>query len=275
MTSPKVADQTERDRLRNDLGRTLFVEAGAGTGKTTAVVARIVSMVARGHLQMERLVAITFTMAAAGELRVRVREGLENAAREADDPDERARLIDAEGEVDRARIETIHAFCSALLRMHPFEAGLPPDLEALADLAAQIDVRERFRRWFDNLDATSPAGEAVRRGLLLGARPDKLLELFIALNDNWDLLPAASWRTQPVAVLTLAHGLAEDVDRCVALLPYNRTQDALYWRIDGMRVIADRLRGARTEDEATVALVSLDGVPSNNATFHIIVYFSN
>ncbi len=265
MTAPEVADQSERDRLRNDLGRTLFVEAGAGTGKTTAVVARIVAMVARGHLRMERLVAITFTMAAAGELRVRVREGLENAARKADDPDERARLIAAEGEVDRARIETIHAFCAALLRMHPFEAGLPPDIETLADLAAQIDVRERFRRWFDNLDSSSPAGEAVRRGLLLGARPDKLLELFIALNDNWDLLPAASWRTQPVALLTLAHGFAEDIDGCVALLPCCRKHDALYWRIDGMRVIADRLRDARTEDEATAAGVSLAGAPSNNA----------
>lgn len=265
MTAPEVADQSERDRLRNDLDRTLFVEAGAGTGKTTAVVARIVAMVARGHLRMERLVAITFTMAAAGELRVRVREGLENAARKAEHPDERARLIAAEGEVDRARIETIHAFCAALLRMHPFEAGLPPDLETLADLAAQIDVRERFRRWFDNLDFGSPAGEAVRRGLLLGARPDKLLELFIALNDNWDLLPAASWRTPPVALLTLAHGFADDIDGCVALLPCCHRHDALYWRIDGMRVIADRLRDARTEEEATAAVVSLAGAPSNNA----------
>jgi ATP-dependent helicase/nuclease subunit A len=265
VTAPEVADRAERDRLRNDLGRTLFVEAGAGTGKTTAVVARVVAMVARGHLRMERLVAITFTMAAAGELRVRVREGLEAAAREAADPDERGRLIAAEGEVDRARIETIHAFCAALLRMHPFEAGLPPDLETLADLAAQIDVRERFRRWFDNLDSSSPAGEAVRRGLLLGARPDKLLELFIALNDNWDLLPATTWGTQPVALLAFAHGFAEDIDRCVALLPCSHTHDALYWRIDGMRVIADRLRDARTEDEATAAVVSLASAPPTNS----------
>jgi len=264
MTQPLVADQGERDRLRQDFDRTLFVEAGAGTGKTTAVVARIVDMVAVGRLRMERLVAITFTMAAAGELRVRVREGLEEAARVADDPDERGRLIGAAGEVDRARIETIHAFCSALLRMHPFEAGLPPDIETLADLAAEIDVRERFRRWFDTLDASSPGGDAVRRGLLLGARPDKLLELFIALNDNWDLLPDATWPTHPVAVTATARGLAEDLDACIALLPCCRTHDELYHRIDGMRLIADRLRSARTEDEATVALVSLASAPSTH-----------
>ena len=50
--------------------------------------------------------------------------------------------------------------------------------------------------------------------------------------------------------------------RCIALLPCCHTHDALYWRIDGMRVIADRLRGARTEDEATVALVTLASAPS-------------
>jgi ATP-dependent helicase/nuclease subunit A len=265
MTDPLVADQGERDRLRQDLDRTLFVEAGAGTGKTTAVVARIVAMVAEGRLRMERLVAITFTMAAAGELRVRVREGLEAAARAAADQDGRGRLIAAAGEVDRARIETIHAFCSTLLRMHPFEAGLPPDIETLADLAAEIDVRERFRRWFDALEATSPGGDAVRRGLLLGARPDKLLELFIALNDNWDLLPAATWPTHPVTVTATAHGLAEDLDACIALLPSCHTQDELYWRIDGLRLVAERLATAHSEDEATVALVTLAGAPSTNS----------
>ena len=264
MTQPHVADQGERDRLRQDFDRTLFVEAGAGTGKTTAVVARIVAMVAAGRLRMERLVAITFTMAAAGELRVRVREGLEEAARATDDPAERGLLIAAAGEVDRARIETIHAFCSTLLRMHPFEAGLPPDIETLADLAAEIDVRERFRRWFDALEAISPGGDAVRRGLLLGARPDKLLELFMALNDNWDLLPAATWPAHPMAVTATARGLAEDLDGCIALLPCCHTHDELYWRIDGMRLIADRLREARTEDDATVALVSLASAPSTH-----------
>ena len=75
-----VADQAERDRLVSELERTFFVEAGAGTGKTAAVVSAIVARVAAGRLAMERLVAITFTIAAAGELRVRIREELEAAA---------------------------------------------------------------------------------------------------------------------------------------------------------------------------------------------------
>ena len=56
-----------------------FVEAGAGTGKTTALVTRIVELIAAGALQMERLAAITFTEAAAAELRDRIRQDLEHA----------------------------------------------------------------------------------------------------------------------------------------------------------------------------------------------------
>ena len=55
MSRPPVADQAERDRLVDELRTTLFVEAGAGTGKTTAVVSPIVAMVASGGLRMERL----------------------------------------------------------------------------------------------------------------------------------------------------------------------------------------------------------------------------
>ncbi|HVS42738.1 MAG TPA: UvrD-helicase domain-containing protein [Candidatus Dormibacteraeota bacterium] len=261
---PPVADQAERDRLVEELRTTLFVEAGAGTGKTTAVVSRIVAMVASGGLRMERLVAITFTIAAAAELRVRVREGLETEARAAGDAEVRTRLLTAAAEVDRARIETIHAFCSALLRMHPLEAGLPPDVDILADLAGSLDVRERFRRWFDELTPGAPGAEAVRRGLLLGLRPDRLLELFTTLNQNWDLVAGAEWPVDPVHTLTRSPALGEDVERCIALLPHNTAPDELYQRVDGMRVVATRLRDAGGEDEALAALLALDRSPSTN-----------
>src|SRR5258708_17072476 len=80
MTASVPADQPARDRLIAELDTTFFVEAGAGTGKTTALVSRIVELVARDSLPMERLAAITFTEAAAAELRDRVRQALEQAA---------------------------------------------------------------------------------------------------------------------------------------------------------------------------------------------------
>ena len=261
MSRPPVADQAERDRLVSELERTFFVEAGAGTGKTAAVVSGIVARVAAGRLAMERLVAITFTIAAAGELRVRIREELEAAAAGAAAEEERLRLAQAASEVDRARIETIHAFCSALLRMHPLEAGLPPDFETLADLAGELDVRERFRRWFDALTPGEPGAEAVRRGLLLGLRPDKLLDLFLALSDNWDVVEQAAWPVQAVAAVDPARVLAEDVQRCIDLLPLCRNPDQLHQQIDALRLVATRLGEAADEDAALAALITLEDAP--------------
>jgi ATP-dependent helicase/nuclease subunit A len=78
MTASPPADQHVRDRLVAELNTTFFVEAGAGAGKTTILVSRIVELVARDNLPMERLAAITFTEAAAAELRDRVRQALED-----------------------------------------------------------------------------------------------------------------------------------------------------------------------------------------------------
>ena len=61
-------DQAARERIVNDLDTTLFVEAGAGTGKTTALVGRVTALVKSG-VPVNNLVVITFTRAAAAELR--------------------------------------------------------------------------------------------------------------------------------------------------------------------------------------------------------------
>lgn len=90
MTDVARLDASTRRRLDADFDSTLFVEAGAGTGKTTAVTRRVVELVAAGRLRAERLVAITFTEAAAAELRARVREALEAASTDPDH-DEAAR----------------------------------------------------------------------------------------------------------------------------------------------------------------------------------------
>ncbi|MGA8015754.1 MAG: UvrD-helicase domain-containing protein, partial [Candidatus Dormiibacterota bacterium] len=240
---------------------------GAGTGKTAAVVSGIVARVAAGRLRMERLVAITFTVAAAGELRVRIRGALDQAAREAGSDESRARLAMAASEVDRARIETIHAFCSALLRMHPLEAGLPPDFETLVEVAADLDVRERFRRWFNSLTLGEPGAEAVRWGLLLGLRPGPLLDLFGRLNDNWDVVEKANWSAQPSPALPALRVIGEEIQGCIDLLPHCHAPDAdgLYRHLDSLRVVAARLCEAEDEDAALAAMVELESAPLGTA----------
>ena len=82
MTSTFIpSDQSVRDEIRTQLAANICVEAGAGTGKTTVLVDRIVEVLRRGHALVEQLVVITFTEKAAAELASRVRRGLEDALR--------------------------------------------------------------------------------------------------------------------------------------------------------------------------------------------------
>ncbi len=75
-------DDDARVAIRERLGDTMLVEAGAGTGKTSALVDRVVALVA-SSVPIERIAAITFTEQAAAELRDRVRGGLEEAQADA------------------------------------------------------------------------------------------------------------------------------------------------------------------------------------------------
>src|SRR5262249_59830973 len=91
----------------------------AGTGKTTELVTRMVALLTAGRAQLDRMVAVTFTDAAAGELKLRLRKAIEDARRARP-----ARALDdALSQLEEARIGTIHSFCADLLRERPVEAG--------------------------------------------------------------------------------------------------------------------------------------------------------
>ncbi len=76
---PQLDDRAARDRIRTSLAESLLVEASAGTGKTTELIARIVAVLASGLTTISHIVAVTFTNKAAGELKLRLRQELDRA----------------------------------------------------------------------------------------------------------------------------------------------------------------------------------------------------
>lgn len=85
-------DDKVRDDIVRNLDESLCVEAGAGTGKTTVLVDRIVEILRRGRATVDDLVVMTFTENGAAELAARVRDGLERALVDATDTGDRERL---------------------------------------------------------------------------------------------------------------------------------------------------------------------------------------
>jgi ATP-dependent helicase/nuclease subunit A len=136
----------------------VFVSAGAGTGKTMVLVERFVKAVSERGLDVDSLLVITYTERAAGELRGRIRERLEELGRG-----------DLARELDGAWISTIHGFCFRLLRAYPFAAGIDPRFRVLDEGQARVLQSEAFSAALEDFCAR---GEEERSLLLstYGAR---------------------------------------------------------------------------------------------------------
>jgi ATP-dependent helicase/nuclease subunit A len=262
-----LADAAQRERLRTEFDTTFFVQAGAGTGKTTEVVARIVALVASGNLVARHLVAITFTEAAAAELRARVREGLEAGTREDARTDaERERCAAAARGIGDASIDTIHAFAGALLRTYPLEAGLPPNFEMLDAIQQEIELDERFRAYFDELGKGTDR-DLARRALLLGLTPDQLHELALRLHDHYDLLAVAEPWAQPAPPpdpVSSAHGLGDQLVDLGGRIRPEMVDEVIAKVVFGLGFAADRLKRAGDADQALAAIRLVEKIGSKH-----------
>ncbi|UMV47339.1 UvrD-helicase domain-containing protein [Paenibacillus macerans] len=130
-------DQAVRERILTELDTSFLVEAGAGSGKTTSLVGRMLAYIESGKAKVGQLAAITFTRKAADELRGRFRFELEKRIRTAKEP-QSGRLEAAIQEIDQCYIGTIHAFCVRLLRERPIEAGIDPMFRELEEEEALV-----------------------------------------------------------------------------------------------------------------------------------------
>lgn len=129
-----------------DLSGTVLIEASAGTGKTYTITTLVARLVAEGH-NIESILVVTFTEAAAAELRLRIRDRLAACLDPAGGEDDLRAFFDGQPDADlirrrirlavtcfdQAPVMTIHAFCLSVLRENAFESGSFFDMELLAD----------------------------------------------------------------------------------------------------------------------------------------------
>jgi ATP-dependent helicase/nuclease subunit A len=149
-------DEPARVQIRQALESTLFVEAGAGAGKTSSLVARIVNLV-EADIPITGMAAITFTEKAAAELRSRVRTAL----RDSGTPKSLAALE----HLDHAPIGTLHSFARRILFEYPIESGLPPGFSVLDELESGLAFEEQWDDLLDGLlDDPDPAEGMIGGG---------------------------------------------------------------------------------------------------------------
>ena len=150
-------DQARRDIITN-VNRNYFVEAGAGSGKTTMLVERMVAMVEQG-IPAEKICTITFTKAAANEFYARFQKRLsERSADEHRDQyhpgqltvqteETRERCRKALLNIDSCFMGTIDSFCNMILSEHPLEASIP----ANSTVVEEADIVDRYLQEYSRI----------------------------------------------------------------------------------------------------------------------------
>jgi ATP-dependent exoDNAse (exonuclease V) beta subunit len=180
----KLPDAAIREQIETSLDKNVLVEAAAGTGKTRLMVTRILNLVCEKKQRLSRLVAISFTEKAAGELKMRLREQLEHAGF----PPE------VLAELELAQCGTIHSFCAGILHERPVEAGVDPAFQVADALQSELLQEEVWRDWIEAQMAAEPSVDVLTRALYLDIELPSLRSLAQELTRqrarlSWENLP--------------------------------------------------------------------------------------
>ncbi|MBO0920683.1 UvrD-helicase domain-containing protein [Cellulomonas sp. zg-ZUI222] len=155
-----------------------LVVAGAGSGKTETMAARVVWLVANGLVAPEQVLGLTFTRKAAGELSERVRRRLRALARSA--AAEGVELPTGVGVVDelaRPHVSTYHAYAASLVSDHALRLGVEPGARLLGEAAQWQLASQVVESWAGDLETSAATSTVVEAVLSLsGALDEHLLD---------------------------------------------------------------------------------------------------
>ena len=146
--------------------RNLLVSAAAGAGKTAVLVRRVIFLLTHptDPIDIDRLLVVTFTDAAAAEMRDRISKALE---KELDSKPESARLARQLALVSKADISTLHSFCHKIIRQYFYRLGIDPAFRAMDDVENQLlqleVIDDLFEDYYDDIDFEEAFTDLVDR----------------------------------------------------------------------------------------------------------------
>ena len=214
------------------------------------------------------IVAITFTRAAASELRSRIRGELEKIRTQ--NPSDQ-RIKSALDGIDAAAFQTIDSLVYSILREHPLEAGLPPLIEVQDDFAQNQMFRERWQQWVvDRLDQDDGFAKSLSVAIRLGLNNPlgAINELARAMNNRHaEVLSSVLPAPERIGLKTIAD-LEESIARLEILVESCKDQDDRLWVLLTAAVdwYKENIAGRdiETEDEAEDLLSTWAGRSPGN-----------
>ncbi len=282
MTTSTGKTNSSRDRIvgiaKDSLHETIYAGAGAGTGKTQTLVERIANLVTLGGVLSQNIAAVTFTVAAASELRQRVREELEKRLEESAKSTAsgssglQSTLSNALDSLDSAFVGTIHSFAQSLLRERPLSVGLPPVFEVYESVQGDVRFGEEWSAWLDNeLDSPTFADAVVNAQRLGLTQPLNVLrELAEELHANYDLVERIGELPMPENTIgpgVILRAVRADLGAALDLRSYcTNPDDNLIAHMESSIVLAttwiDEATENDSEEDQTLALTQLPKLSS-------------
>lgn len=184
MSEFKPTDIGTRQRIESDLDQTFAVSAGAGTGKTTLLVNRYIALVREKKISPSEIVAITFTIKAAAELRERIVNQMEKLS-----------MREAIQQFESAPIGTIHSFCATVLKRFAIESGLDPHFKQMDTIERLDFLKTTFRTWFGSAVEETLAFQKFK---LTGFGFSHVQQMAFQLYQYRDLVDTIQIESQPI-----------------------------------------------------------------------------
>lgn len=238
MKGRELPDLAARTEALTHIDRSMLVEAGAGSGKTSIMAGRVAYLFAQG-VSPKNVAAITFTEFAASELRIRI-ERFVSSLSIGEVPDDIARafpsgvsdsqrrnLICAKQSLDELLCTTIHGFAQVLIKPYPAESGIDPGAEIVDPTEGDLAFNERYLNWLkEHLSGERDddiVAELVIADESRGLRVIRSIADFLRKNRD-ARLPNHAWSTSRAKKLSAA---AAAFEREMAQLEFQEEQTGL------------------------------------------------
>lgn len=141
----------DQQRAIDTIDKSILVSAAAGSGKTAVLVERIINIIVQGKADVDRMLVVTFTNAAASEMRLKLTKAINKAikASKNSDPVRAEKLKQQLGKMYRSYISTVHSFCNRVIKEFFYLTDLEPNFKICDSLKAEIMKMEAIEEVFE------------------------------------------------------------------------------------------------------------------------------
>lgn len=222
-----TADQKKAIETR---GQNILVAAAAGAGKTRVLVERIISQVRAGTLSLDRVLVLTFTKAAASEMRERIEAALNT---EIDAIVETGGALEEVAALERQRvlltgadISTFHSFCQRLIQSHIDATEIPPTFRIASEQEIRLLKNDVFEQMIESEYEKAAADDP---------------EGFLSFSDAYGGVKGDDEKLQGEILALHAFSLSQPSPVTWLAAQGNEPTDTPYWARDGFQTLADEL----------------------------------